>query len=73
MSIKIKDLPLNERPRERLLYWGVEKLSNEELLSILLKVGTRNLSVKQLSEKILKEAGGMEHRSEEHTSELQSH
>lgn len=61
MSIKIKDLPLNERPRERLLYWGVEKLSNEELLSILLKVGTRNLSVKQLSEKILKEAGGMEH------------
>lgn len=59
--MKIKDLPLNERPRERLLSFGAEKLSNEELLSILLKNGTKNFSVKQLSEKVLKEAGGMEH------------
>lgn len=53
MNIKIKDLPINERPRERLLEHGVDKLSNEELLSILIKSGTKNESVKSLSNNIL--------------------
>ena len=35
--LKIKDIPKNERPRERLLKYGVENLSNEELLSIIIK------------------------------------
>ena len=34
MSVLIKDIPLNERPRERLINKGVEYLSNEELESI---------------------------------------
>ncbi len=32
---KIKDLPEDERPREKLLKYGTEKLSDEELLAIL--------------------------------------
>ena len=32
---KIKDIPNNERPRERAIALGVENLSNEELLSII--------------------------------------
>ena len=36
MSITVKELPKNERPRERLLYYGIKNLSNEELLAILL-------------------------------------
>lgn len=52
---KIKDLPVLERPIERLINVGVENLSNEELLSIILKTGTKEKSVKELSQEILKE------------------
>ena len=55
MNIKIKDIPVNDRPRERLINIGVENLSNEELLSIVLKTGTKNYSVKMLSNNILKD------------------
>ena len=51
----IKEMPLEERPRERLLKYGVNNLSNEELLSIVLRCGTKNVSVKELSSNILKE------------------
>lgn len=52
---KIKDLPLLDRPIERLLNNGVTALSNEEIISILLKTGTKEKSVKELSQEILKE------------------
>lgn len=52
--MKIKEIPLNERPRERLVKYGKDKLSNEELISIILKTGTKNKSVKELSLEILK-------------------
>lgn len=55
--MKVKDLPLSERPRERLQQVGAEHLSNEELLSIILKSGTKKKSVKELSIDILKEVG----------------
>ena len=50
----IKELPLLDRPIERLINNGVESLSNEELLSIILKTGTKEKSVKDLSLEILK-------------------
>ena len=53
--LKMKELPNNERPRERLISFGVEKLSNEELISIILKTGTKSRNVKELSFDILKE------------------
>lgn len=59
MNIKIKDLPENERPRERLINKGVKSLSDEELLSIILKTGTKEISAKTLSSKILSEIGGI--------------
>ena len=58
--MKIKDLPLIERPRERLMYYGVEKISNEELLAILLKTGTKNKSVKELSCEVLKKISSIQ-------------
>ena len=51
----IKDLPILERPRERLYKLGVSYLSNEELLSIVLKNGVKNISVKEVSNNLLKE------------------
>lgn len=52
--MKIKDIPLLERPRERLIKYGKENLSNEELLSIILKTGNSNNSVKDISNELLK-------------------
>ena len=51
---KIKDLPVLDRPIERLLNCGVESLSNEELLAIILKTGNKEKSVKDISLEILK-------------------
>lgn len=51
---KIKDLPRVERPREKIEKYGPEKLSNSELLAILLGTGTKGLNVVELSKKILK-------------------
>ncbi len=52
-NVKIKDIIESERPRERAIKYGVENLSNEELLAIILKTGTKELNVKELSNKIL--------------------
>lgn len=52
-KIKFKDLPKNELPRERFMKYGVENLSNEELLSIILKTGTKDIPVNAVSLEIL--------------------
>ncbi len=53
MNYLIKDIKKEERPRERLLTYGASTLSNEELLSIILKTGTKDKSVKLLAVDIL--------------------
>ena len=53
MKDLIKDIKVDERPRERLVNYGASSLSNEELLAILLKTGTKNSSVKTLARDIL--------------------
>lgn len=53
--LKIKDIPLSERPRERLKEVGARNITNKELLSILLKTGTKNKNVSDLSLELLKE------------------
>ena len=49
MSYLIKELPISERPRERLKKVGANNLSDKELLAIILKTGTKNRNVKELS------------------------
>lgn len=51
--MKLKYLPDSEKPRERLLKYGSENLSNEELLSIILKTGTKRYSVKEVAGNML--------------------
>jgi len=55
MSYLIKDLPNNEKPREKFKQYGAANLSNEELIAIILRTGTHDLSVKDLAIKISKE------------------
>jgi len=52
--MKIKDLPKIDRPREKLEKYGPEKLSDSELLAILLGTGSKGVNVVELSNKILK-------------------
>ena len=49
----IKELPLSERPREKMLGGGGPYLSNTELLAILIGTGTKNKSALRLAEDIL--------------------
>jgi len=51
--IKISDIPKFDRPREKLIKYGPDKLSNAELLAIILRTGTRELNVLKLAQKIL--------------------
>jgi len=51
---KIKDLPLHDRPRERLLKRGASILSDQELLAIVLSKGSKKTDVLSLSKKIVK-------------------
>ena len=57
--MKIKDLPKEERPREKALKYGLDTLSNEELLAIILRVGNKEENVKQLATNVLNDVGGL--------------
>lgn len=52
--MKILDLPKVERPREKLSHYGPDKLSNAELLAIILGTGGKGINVVELSNKILR-------------------
>lgn len=54
MSYRMKELPKVERPRERLKKVGVENLTDKEILSIILKTGTKDKNVNDLSIELLK-------------------
>ena len=53
MSIKMKELPISERPYEKLEMFGEEALTNAELLAIIIKSGTKEDSSIILAQKIL--------------------
>lgn len=53
MGIKISELPVDERPYEKLISNGVANLSNEELLAVLIKSGSKKNSAKELASIIL--------------------
>ena len=53
MGVKIKDIPKEDRPCERLIEYGVESLSNEELLAIIFKTGIKGSSAKDLGCELL--------------------
>ncbi|MEE9400500.1 MAG: DNA repair protein RadC [Dehalococcoidia bacterium] len=55
----IRELPAQERPRERLKKYGAASLSNAELLAIILRTGAASESVLNLSAKLLARFGGL--------------
>lgn len=57
--LMIKELPADERPREKMKERGAQALGNSELLAILLRTGTAAESALRLAEILLDRAGGL--------------
>ncbi|MFA9458278.1 DNA repair protein RadC [Halalkalibacter sp. AB-rgal2] len=58
-TLLIKDVPRQERPRERMIKLGPCSLSNQEIIAILLRNGTKNESVLQLAQRVLTSFDGL--------------
>ncbi|ERN52667.1 DNA repair protein RadC [Alkalihalophilus marmarensis] len=58
-TLLIRDLPTHQRPRERMLKEGANVLTNQELLAILLRNGTKKESALQLAGKMLDSFDGL--------------
>ncbi len=57
--LMIKELPSDERPREKLKDHGAQAMGNSELIAILLRTGNRAESALRLAEKLLDKQGGL--------------
>ncbi|MFS0669428.1 DNA repair protein RadC [Peribacillus frigoritolerans] len=66
----IRDYPKEERPRERFLQDGPQSLSNQELLALLLRTGSREESVLQLSGRLINSFKGLRPLKEASVEEL---
>ncbi|MUT64524.1 DNA repair protein RadC [Paenibacillus sp. NEAU-GSW1] len=71
-SDMLRDVPHDERPRERMMQYGAEALSHTELLAILLRTGTKQESAVHLAGKILKECGSLRNLVDMSMDELTS-
>lgn len=68
--MNLRNLPPQERPRERLLNVGARRLSLAELLAILLNTGTKAKSVLELAQEIINRFGSLENLLEASIEEL---
>lgn len=58
-NVRIREIPLSERPRERLRDYGAQSLSNAELLAIILRTGSGSMNVVNLATNLLARHGGL--------------
>lgn len=56
--MKLKNYPLEERPREKAFHHGIESLNNIELLALVLRTGNKQESAIELAQRIINEIGG---------------
>lgn len=59
--MKFKDFQKDTKPREKAIKYGIESLNNEELLAIILRTGTKEKHVLDLSREIISTFKGIEH------------
>jgi DNA repair protein RadC len=58
-SVRIHDLPLNQRPREKLTQYGPGSLDNAELLSLFISTGIKGRSSIDIGHDLLRRYGGL--------------
>ena len=59
-SLRLKDQPASERPRERLVAHGAEALSSAELVAILLRTGLRGANAVEIGRQLLQKFGSLQ-------------
>lgn len=69
---KIKELDEELRPRTRAKKYGFQSLSDDELLAIILRCGTKNHNVKEIATNILSNAGGLTELANKSVEELKT-
>ena len=57
--VELKDWPLSERPRHKLLHTGTASLSDGELLAVLLGSGPAGSNALTLAQQLLSQVGGL--------------
>ena len=68
----LKDLPLNARPRDKMLARGPGALSDAELLALLLRTGLPGKNALQMGQELLEKFGGMKGLLHTHANDLKS-
>jgi len=66
----IKDWPVSERPREKLLHLGPDGLSDGELLAVLLRIGRSGQSAQDLARQLISMFNGISGIDRAHVEEL---
>jgi len=69
-TFTIHDLPLTERPRERLIQFGIEALSTQEILALVIGRGIKGESVLVTAQKLLVTFGNLENLGKATIAEL---
>lgn len=70
--IRITDIPKEERPRERLIKNGAQKVSNAELIAILLGQGSKQYNALDMAKLLLKKFGSLSGLADASLNELQT-
>ena len=60
INISIKQWPEGERPREKLIQFGAERLTDAELLAILLRIGNEGASAIDMGRELIAKLGGLQ-------------
>jgi DNA repair protein RadC len=69
-TLMIREVPDEDRPRERMLAYGAATMSNAELLAVILRTGVQNESAVSLSQRLLHMAGGLRGLADRSLAEL---
>ncbi|MEW6702978.1 MAG: DNA repair protein RadC [Bacteroidota bacterium] len=69
--MKVKELPLGDRPREKLILRGAQSLTDTELIAILLRTGTKGKSVIQIAQELIQKSGGLNNLSAQTSEAIQ--
>ena len=68
--MKVKEMEVEQRPREKALRYGLESLSDLELVALILQSGNKNRSVFEIASDVLKESEGLSKLMSMHANTL---
>lgn len=68
--MKVKEMEVEQRPREKALRYGLESLSDLELVALILQSGNKNRSVFEIASDVLKESEGLSKLMKMHVNTL---